>query len=106
MPVPAPATMELLVGFPLRPDDRPKELITPTGACLLAEYAERNASGDIASVPALIPRAVGYGAGKRDSWIPNLLRLIVGDTYGEPLKKPAGTHKAQPTRSPKSHKHK
>ena len=41
MPVPAPATMELLVGFPLRPDDRPKELITPTGACLLAEYAER-----------------------------------------------------------------
>src|SRR5207247_3641319 len=36
MPVPAPATLELLVGFPLRPDDRPKELITPTGAALLA----------------------------------------------------------------------
>ena len=106
MPVPAPATMELLVGFPLRPDDRPKELITPTGACLLAEYAERNAGGDIAHVPALIPRAVGYGAGKRDSWIPNLLRLIVGDTYGEPIKKPAGTHRAQPTRPLKPHKHK
>lgn len=93
MPVPAPATMELLVGFPLRPDDRPKELITPTGACLLAEYAERDTDGDIAPVPALIPRAVGYGAGKRDSWIPNLLRLIIGDTYGEPMKKPYGTRR-------------
>ena len=45
MPVPAPATMELLVGFPLRPDDRPKELITPTGAALLAEFAEAHPNG-------------------------------------------------------------
>ena len=93
MPVPAPATMELLVGFPLRPDDRPKELITPTGAALLAEFAERTPTGELAPVPAFIPRAVGYGAGKRDSWIPNLLRLIVGDTYTEPIKKPAGTQR-------------
>lgn len=93
MPVPAPATMELLVGFPLRPDDRPKELITPTGAALLSEYAERTPTGEIAPVPPIIPRAVGYGAGKRDSWIPNLLRLVVGDTYTEPIKKPAGTRR-------------
>lgn len=93
MPVPAPATLELLVGFPLRPDDRTKELITPTGATLLAEYAERTPGGEIAPVPPMILRAVGYGAGKRDSWIPNLLRLMIGDTYVEPIKKPAGTRR-------------
>lgn len=93
MPVPAPATLELLAGFPLRPDDRIKELITPTGAALLAEYAERTPEGDVAAVPPLMLRSVGYGAGKRDSWIPNLLRLMVGDTYVEPYKKPAGTRR-------------
>lgn len=93
MPVPAPATMELLVGFPLRPDDRPKELITPTGAALLAEFAERTPAGEIAPLPPFIPRVVGYGAGKRDSWIPNLLRVVIGDTYTEPPKVPAGTHR-------------
>ncbi len=95
MPVPAPATMELLVGFPLRPDDRPKELITPTGAALLAEYAERTPGGEIVPVPPFISRAVGYGAGKRDSWIPNLLRVVIGDTYTEPPKKPAGTRRTK-----------
>jgi uncharacterized protein (TIGR00299 family) protein len=93
MPVPAPATLELLVGFPLRPDDRPKELITPTGAALLAEYAERLPGGDLAPVPAFVVRAIGYGAGKRDTWIPNLLRLIVGETGTEPPQKPAGTRR-------------
>ncbi|HZO87027.1 MAG TPA: LarC family nickel insertion protein [Chthonomonadaceae bacterium] len=83
MPVPAPATLELLVGFPFRPDDRPKELITPTGAALLAEYAERTPQGAIAPVPPLVLRAIGYGAGKRDTWIPNLLRLLVGETYAD-----------------------
>lgn len=106
MPVPAPATMELLVGFPLRPDDRPKELITPTGAALLAEFAERTPTGELAPVPAFIPRAIGYGAGKRDSWIPNLLRLIVGDTYAEPVKKPAGTHRMERTTDAKAAKRK
>jgi uncharacterized protein (TIGR00299 family) protein len=95
MPVPAPATLELLEGFPLRPDDRIKELITPTGAALLAEFAERTSNGDIAPVPPIVLRSVGYGAGKRDSWIPNLLRLMVGDTYVEPVKTPAGTRRIE-----------
>lgn len=93
MPVPAPATLELLAGFQLRPDDRIKELITPTGAALMAEFAERNADGDIIPVPPMTLRSVGYGSGKRDSWIPNLLRLMVGDTYMEPYKRPSGTRK-------------
>jgi hypothetical protein len=80
MPVPAPATLELLVGFPFRPDERPKELITPTGAALLAEFAERTPQGDIAPPPPMTLRAVGYGAGRRNTWIPNLLRLLIGDT--------------------------
>ncbi|HZT40561.1 MAG TPA: LarC family nickel insertion protein [Chthonomonadaceae bacterium] len=83
MPVPAPATLELLAGFSFRPDDRPKELITPTGAALLAEIAERESNGTIAPVPPFTLRVVGYGAGKRDTWIPNLLRLLVGDTSEE-----------------------
>ena len=95
MPVPAPATMELLKGFALRPDDREKELITPTGAALLAEYAERDPEGNIAPVPAMRLTSIGYGAGKRNSWIPNLLRLCIGDTYREPDKTPSGTHLAE-----------
>jgi uncharacterized protein (DUF111 family) len=101
MPVPAPATLELLVGFALRPDDRPKELITPTGAALLAEWAARTPTGDAAPVPPMILRAIGYGAGKRDSWIPNLLRLCLGDTYAVPVLTPTGTR-----RSKESSKHK
>lgn len=96
MPVPAPATMELLVGFPLRPDGRQKELITPTGAALLAEYAERTPDGEIAPAPGFVPLAIGYGAGKRDSWIPNLLRVIVGETWAEPVRRPAGTRSLFP----------
>ena len=84
MPVPAPATLELLVGFPFRSDDRPKELITPTGAALLAEYAERLPQGDIAPLPPMTVKAIGYGAGKRNTWIPNLLRVIIGETVKEP----------------------
>lgn len=95
MPVPAPATLELLAGFPLRPDDRIKELITPTGAALLAEFAERTTEGDIAPLPPMTLKSVGYGAGKRDSWIPNLLRLMVGETTGSPLKRPAGTRRIE-----------
>ncbi len=95
MPVPAPATMELLKGFALRPDDREKELITPTGAALLAEFAERDEDGTLKPVPPMRLTEIGYGAGKRNSWIPNLLRLCVGETYREPEKNPFGTHRAE-----------
>jgi hypothetical protein len=91
IPVPAPATLELLVGFPLRPDNRPKELITPTGAALMAEFAERTPEGEIAAAPPFVLRSIGYGAGKRDSWIPNLLRVLIGETGDTPAQTPAGT---------------
>jgi uncharacterized protein (TIGR00299 family) protein len=90
MPVPAPATLELLAGFVLTPDDRPKELITPTGAAILAEFAERLPDESVAPVPSFAPRAVGYGAGKRDTSIPNVLRLILGETRVASPRQPAG----------------
>ena len=80
MPVPAPATLGLLEGFKFRSDERDKELITPTGAALLAEYVERSSNGETAPLPPMTLRAIGYGSGQRNTWIPNLLRVIIGDS--------------------------
>lgn len=74
LPVPAPAVLELLRGRPVRAEDGSTELVTPTGAAIVAALARRE------PVPALRPTAVGYGAGDRvlDDR-PNLLRIIVGE---------------------------
>jgi hypothetical protein len=79
MPLPAPATMELLVGIPAYPVAVKGELVTPTGAAIIASLA---GAGCIGEAPAMTPRAVGYGAGKKDfgTPFPNLLRVIIGDT--------------------------
>ena len=74
MPVPAPATAELLVGVPLAECDEPGELITPTGAAILTTLADGHDS-----LPAMRIERTGYGAGRRDGKKrPNLLRLILG----------------------------
>jgi uncharacterized protein (TIGR00299 family) protein len=81
MPVPAPATAELLTGIPLRPSVEQKELTTPTGAALLVTLAE--SFGD---VPQMRIDAVGYGAGKRQGQtVANVLRVMVGHTADEAL---------------------
>jgi hypothetical protein len=75
IPVPAPATVELLRGFPSRPGPVDFELVTPTGAAILTTLAK---PGDR---PVFIPRQIGYGAGSRElEGLPNILRLFVGDT--------------------------
>ena len=79
IPTPAPATLALLTGFAWRLDARPVELVTPTGAALAAEWAERTLEGDAAPLPAMTLRATGYGAGQRKTERPNMLRLCVGD---------------------------
>ncbi len=79
MPLPAPATVELLLGLPTYPAPVVGELVTPTGAALLAVLAGSSRAGD---PPAMAMRAAGYGAGKKD-WgtpFPNLLRVLIGDT--------------------------
>lgn len=75
MPVPAPATLELLAGIPLTQVDEPHELLTPTAAALLAEFAE-----GFAPMQELKTEKVGYGLGTRQLQSrPNVVRAILGD---------------------------
>ena len=74
MPVPAPATLEVLKGIPTYCKGIPKELVTPTGAVLVATLADQ-----FTTEREMIVDSIGYGAGTRDlEQIPNLLRLTVG----------------------------
>lgn len=75
IPLPAPATIGLLKGVPVYGSPIEKELVTPTGAALLVELAD--AWGPM---PAMTLREVGYGAGTRDLVIPNVVRMMIGDT--------------------------
>jgi uncharacterized protein (TIGR00299 family) protein len=75
IPLPAPATLGLLQGVPVYGSPIEKELVTPTGAALLVELAD--AWG---TLPAMTLTRVGYGAGTRDLVIPNVVRLMVGES--------------------------
>jgi len=71
--LPAPATLELLRGWPQRPDASESELLTPTGAAIIAEVASFGA------FPTMTLEQVGYGVGSRDpADRPNLLRGCLG----------------------------
>jgi len=73
-PVPAPATLELLRGVPIIAAAVSAELVTPTGAALLAEFCDQ-----YGSLPPLIVEKIGYGAGTRDlADRPNVLRGVLG----------------------------
>ena len=73
IPLPAPATVGLLHGLPIYGLDIQAELVTPTGAALLAALVE-----DFGPLPPMILESVGCGAGSRDLPIPNLMRVLVG----------------------------
>jgi len=78
-PVPAPATTLLVRGAPVRGGSIEAERLTPTGAAILTTLADR-----WGSLPAMRPRAVGYGAGHRElGESPNMLRMILGDVDPE-----------------------
>ncbi|MCK6556023.1 nickel pincer cofactor biosynthesis protein LarC [Candidatus Binatia bacterium] len=78
LPVPAPATVELLRGFPVRVGEGTTELVTPTGAAIVAALATPD------PVPALRIAGIGYGAGQRTlSDRPNVLRTILGETEAD-----------------------
>ena len=75
MPVPAPATARLIEGVPVYSRGPAVELLTPTGALILTEYAE-----SYGPMPAMQVHRSGYGAGDRDfADHPNLLRVLVGE---------------------------
>ena len=78
LPVPAPATQEILVGVPCSYGGVRGEATTPTGAAIL------KASVDEFAPPArFAPSSVGYGVGQRDFDIPNVLRVVVGQCRTE-----------------------
>jgi uncharacterized protein (TIGR00299 family) protein len=78
IPVPPPATAELLAGFPVKLGDGLSEMVTPTGAAIVKALAR----------PAPLPltfeiERIGYGAGtKHFDDRPNVLRLLIGNTTG------------------------
>jgi len=75
IPVPAPATAHLLKGVPIHGGPVEAELVTPTGAALLATLCER-----FGPTPAFTLRSIGVGAGTREfPDHPNVLRLMLGD---------------------------
>jgi len=76
LPVPAPATAELLRGAPIYSAGPPKELLTPTGAAILRALEVR-----FEPLPGLSLLATGYGAGGRDlPGTANVVRLLVGES--------------------------
>ncbi|MGE5204468.1 MAG: nickel pincer cofactor biosynthesis protein LarC [Chlamydiota bacterium] len=76
LPVPAPATLELLKNAPAYSFGPPKELVTPTGAAIVKTLIKRY---DV--FPSIKVGAVGYGAGTRDfTGHPNVLRITIGES--------------------------
>ena len=75
-PVPAPATLELLRGAPIASSSETAELVTPTGAALLAEFCSR-----YGPMPSMVIEKIGYGAGTRElTGTPNMLRAVLGQS--------------------------
>ena len=78
-PVPAPATLALLKDTPVYSSGVQQELLTPTGALILTEYASA-----FGPVPPMTIDRVGYGAGDRElKDTPNVVRVLVGETVDD-----------------------
>lgn len=75
LPSPAPATLEIARGLPLRGLPIDAELTTPTGIAIVKVCTKR-----FGEIPMMKPIAIGYGAGSRDfAEMPNVMRLIIGE---------------------------
>lgn len=73
LPVPAPATVEILENIPVYSTVVKGELVTPTGAAIVKAVAD-----DFIPFPKMVIEKTGYGAGKKDYEIANLLRIVQG----------------------------
>ncbi len=78
LPLPAPATLELLKGVPVTQVDVEGELVTPTGAAILTTLVK-----EFGPFPEMSIESIGYGAGKTEFAFPNLLRVLVGTTSAQ-----------------------
>ena len=74
IPVPAPATIELLSGVPIHDSGIHTEIVTPTGAAIITSLAT-----GYGSIPGMTIKKTGYGAGDKDLPQSNVLRLIIGE---------------------------
>ncbi len=88
-PVPAPATLRLLRDTPVYAGPQQVELVTPTGALLVTDYASV-----FGPLPAMRVNRIGYGAGARDlAGTPNVTRVVLGQADGAPgARTPGGDH--------------
>jgi uncharacterized protein (TIGR00299 family) protein len=81
LPLPAPATLEILKGLPVKSVELEGELVTPTGAAIVAALSSKTLP-----FPAMTVQRVGYGMGKKEfPDRPNLLRLVLGEAPGNYL---------------------
>lgn len=74
IPVPAPATLELLKNIPTYSGGIESEMITPTGAAIIGTLAK-----SFGERPLMKIERIGYGAGEKEFTIPNLLRVSIGE---------------------------
>lgn len=80
LPVPAPATAEILTGVPCRYGGVNQEATTPTGAAIL-----KTVVGEFGPPENFVAERVGYGIGQKDFEIPNVLRVMLGRLEQRPV---------------------
>lgn len=81
MPVPAPATAEIVEGMPVKTGGVDYEATTPTGAAILAATVDR-----FTPVAEMKIKKTGYGIGQKDAEIPNVLRVYLGESEVDMVK--------------------
>jgi uncharacterized protein (TIGR00299 family) protein len=81
LPVPAPATAEILQGIPIKTGLVPFEATTPTGAAIIASTAT-----SFTDKIDFTPLKIGYGLGSKDSLVPNVLRIFLGEISAKDAK--------------------
>jgi len=74
MPIPSPVTLEILTGVPVYSTGIHAELVTPTGAAIACSYVQK-----FSDMPPMTVEKTGYGAGRADLEVPNVLRLVTGE---------------------------
>ncbi|MEA1939159.1 MAG: nickel pincer cofactor biosynthesis protein LarC, partial [Candidatus Caldatribacteriota bacterium] len=74
IPVPAPATLEMLKGVPVCNGGIKSEMVTPTGAGIITSFAKK-----FGERPLMEIGKIGYGSGEKEFAIPNILRISIGE---------------------------